>query len=122
MASKPTWAASPQEVKLLPRNAVHDMIETLIRRLDLEDGDPDLEETDAEDSFALSWYATARAGAGCPIADPGELDGDETDGNSAEDEPAASHKRWGNGAGCVIADSDWAVDDKPCDPDHEDGH
>jgi hypothetical protein len=88
------------------------MIETLIRRLDLEDGDPDLEETDAEDSFALSWYATARAGAGCSIAEAGESDGDETDGNDAEDEVLSISARHfaDRGSGCPIADPDYGHD------------
>jgi hypothetical protein len=37
-----------------------------------DEGDPDLEETDAEDSFVLSGQALAYAsGPGCPISDPG---------------------------------------------------
>lgn len=54
-----------------------------IERLDRLDGDPDLEETDAEDSFVLSRQALAFAeGAGCSIADPG---GCEHDGREHED-------------------------------------
>lgn len=55
------------------------MIELLIHRLDLEDGDPDIEENDLEDSFVLSWYASNGNGADCPISDPG--------GGAVDDEP-----------------------------------
>jgi hypothetical protein len=79
-------ASHPNSAEILaklPRNAVHDMIEMLIERLDLEDGDPDLEETDAEDSFVLSWYASKQSGPGCPISDPGG--GNVEDGGEAEE-------------------------------------
>lgn len=62
----------------VPRNAVHEIIELLLQRLDMEDGDPDAEETDLEDSFVLSWYAQGDGGAGCSISDVG--------GGNVEDE------------------------------------
>jgi hypothetical protein len=71
-----------------PRRTVEWIIEQLIESLDTTDGDPDLEETDAEDSFVLS-----------PIA---KLYADD-------------------GPGCPIADPDYAVDDRPCDAEIEDG-
>lgn len=59
---------------------IGDMIDALIAFMDDLDGDPDLEETDAEDSFALSVKGlSSAAGAGCPISDPG--------GGNIEDEP-----------------------------------
>jgi hypothetical protein len=61
----------------LPEDVLLDMADDVIRQLDELQGDPDLEETDAEDSFALSWYAQGH-GAGCPVSDPG--------GGNVEDE------------------------------------
>jgi hypothetical protein len=62
----------------IPRSAVHEIIEMLLERLDFEDGDPEAEETDLEDSFVLSWYAQGDGGAGCAISDAG--------GGNVEDE------------------------------------
>lgn len=42
-----------------------------------------------------------------------ELNGDESDGTFAEDEPAARFACMGNGPGCSIADPDRGVDDDP---------
>jgi hypothetical protein len=113
--------SGPGGAIMLDRKMLAAVAEFSIALADLITPDPDLEESDAEDSFALSWCATARAGAGCPVADPGEMDGDETDGNCAEDEDAASHKHCASGPGCHIADPDCAVDDGPCDAYVEDG-
>lgn len=71
MASNPNWISSPDELASAPRNTVHAMIDGLIQWLDGQDGDTDLEEVDAEDSFVLSWYAQD-ARPGCPVSDPGE--------------------------------------------------
>ena len=60
---------------------------SLIERLDLIDGDPDI-----------------------------ELNGDETDHDRAED-CFTIGKNDGSGPGCIIADPDCAVDDTGCDPD-----
>lgn len=79
MATNLIGPATPADVANLPRNAMHDMIELLIHRLDLEDADPDLEENDLEDSFVLSWYASNGNGAGCPISDAG--------GGAVDEEP-----------------------------------
>lgn len=47
-----------------------DMVEALIAQIDLLAGDPDLEETDAEDSFTPPADALDRVdGAGCPVSD-----------------------------------------------------
>jgi hypothetical protein len=73
-----------------------------ITMLDLEDGDPDLEEPGLEDSFC-SHHAD---GPGCPVADHGELDGDETDHNGSE-EDFIVHTLWGGAPGCPIADPDY---------------
>lgn len=66
-----------------------------------DDGDPDLEETDAEDSFVLSARAVAYgSGPGCAISDPDtEHDGREVTG--AEDD-FMEHP--GTGPGCEISD------------------
>jgi len=71
--------------RLVTRTQIADQIENLIALLDMLDGDPDLEENDAEDSFSLSSRARSRddTGPGCPISDPGgnplELDGEGGD-------------------------------------------
>lgn len=82
------------------------MVDLLIERLDARDGDPDLEETDAEDSFALPRYALEFAsGPGCKASDEGELVGDEHDYSGVEDEPGLVP--YGiNGPGCPISDPD----------------
>jgi hypothetical protein len=49
-----------------------------------------------------------------------EPDGDELDGNPAEDEHM-HHSLWDGAAACPIADPDSAVDDRPCDACSEDG-
>ena len=81
----------------------------LIERLDLTDGDPDVEAngdemdgTFAEDDQGI---VVAGYGPGCETTDAGELDGDETDGNGAEDEPCAWFPLYQEGAGCPIADN-----------------
>ena len=149
MATKLTWAATPDEVAFLPRTAVHDMVLTLIDRLDLHDGDPDDETDLIEDDF---FDAHPFMGPGCPIADPGggdvedqgeraawveridqsrqpgvvdgfrhatsvdedeedddakEADGDELDGSAAEDEAylfRPGDTPGADGAGCPISD------------------
>lgn len=60
----------PQDLRAIPRVMLADTIERLLAELDARDGDPDLEETDAEDSFVLSWYANGERGPGCRISDP----------------------------------------------------
>jgi hypothetical protein len=79
MATMPVdWAATPEAVAHLPRNAVHAMIDRLIGWLDEQDGDPDL-----------------------------EANGDELDGTAAEDEPGAELSAWHrSGPGCPITDPD----------------
>lgn len=49
-----------------------------------------------------------------------ELDGDDADGDFAEDEPAARFARLGNGPGCIIGDPDEAADDQGCDDINDD--
>lgn len=64
------------------RAAIGMAVETLIALLDTLEGDPDAEETDAEDSFALSPAALGYAsdGPGCPIADPDKGADDDGEG------------------------------------------
>ena len=59
------------------RDKIASAVEVLVNLLDVLDGDPDL-----------------------------EPDGDETDGNGAEDEPCAWFATCGNGPGCLTADPD----------------
>lgn len=92
---------SPAGVTVGPfdRKAVEAAIEFLINLLDAQDGDPDT-----------------------------EANGDEEDGDFAEDEAAALFARMiSAGPGCNIADGDSAIDDGPCDgadsgDDEEDFH
>jgi hypothetical protein len=74
MATKPIdWAATPAHVAKLPRNAVHAMIDMLIERLDLDDGDPDVEPNgdEADGSMEEDEFMFHRLdGPGCPLADP----------------------------------------------------
>lgn len=67
-----------------------DTIDALIAFMDDLDGDPDLEETDAEDSFAPSLRALAFAhGAGCSISDAGGGDIVDQPHDEEEDRCAA---------------------------------
>ena len=51
-----------------------DMVEALIAQIDMIEGDPDLEETDAEDAFAFSSLALHFArGPGCLASDAGDI-------------------------------------------------
>lgn len=63
-------------VPVAPRSAVERTIERAIEALDAIDGDPDL-----------------------------EPDGDETDGNGAEDEPCAWFTGYRRGPGCEVSDA-----------------
>ncbi|CDO36012.1 hypothetical protein [Novosphingobium sp. KN65.2] len=68
-----------------PRRAeVEALIDRLIGMLDRLDGDPDLEETDLEDSFVLSpWALDATSGPGCAVADIDKaIDDDPCDADS----------------------------------------
>jgi hypothetical protein len=121
-----------------------DMIEYLIAQVDLLAGDPDFEETDAEDAFALSPVArcfSTNAGAGCPISDAADPaypewhtmrgaakgqsmpnswneDDEEDDPSGQCDEDGVNTSLAllsGNGPGCEISDIDHACDDKGID-------
>lgn len=72
-----------------------DTIEALIAFLDDLGGDPDLEETDAEDAFVPPANARAHAaGPGCPLSDPGEHNG-RTPGFHGERSSSRSLEMWG---------------------------
>lgn len=62
-----------------------------------DDGDPDLEETDCEDSFVLSGNALSSAqGAGCNIADPDCGVDDQGEGiDEREPDEATEHTNYG---------------------------
>jgi hypothetical protein len=55
------------------RAQIEASVEALIELLDRIDGDPDFEETDAEDAFVLSAEAMRLVTdfPGCPVSDPG---------------------------------------------------
>ncbi|WP_374411942.1 hypothetical protein [Novosphingobium colocasiae] len=92
------------------RAAIEAAVFELIDLLDMLDGDPDEEELDLEDSFALSHLALGNAGGpGCPISDPG--------GRHPDEDCANNPMGWcrDEGPGCPISDPDSAVDDRPCD-------
>lgn len=90
----PPARASRLATILLNRHSpgeIAEAIEILIDVLDLMGGDPDAEETDAEDSFSLSWIAKGNGGGpGCPIGDPGGV-------VTSEDEPDMFGATWSDG-------------------------
>lgn len=72
------------------RDELGNAIEVLVALLDIWDGEPDAEITDAEDDFA-SHYQRPWSRAGCSISDPGEEDDpaeeDDHGGGNVTDEP-----------------------------------
>jgi hypothetical protein len=70
------------------RDELGNAIEVLVALLDVWEGDPDAEITDAEDDFAEHVQRPWR-GPGCEISDPSEED-DHCGGN-VEDEPHDAH-------------------------------
>lgn len=118
----------------LNRDELGHTIEVLIALLDIWDGDPDAETgNDVEDDFTLTANAVERAtsdpSVDCVDQDAGayvewhtmrgsqkrgpnllagheddELNGDETDGNGAEDDECAWFEVAGYAAGCPVAD------------------
>lgn len=103
----------------------------LIERLDLTDGDPDDETDDPDlepigdeaDGAWIEWNTMRGSQKRGPNIlptyneddeddDPREANGDETDGDFAEDEFAARFRISPGGPGCVISDPDEGVDDK----------
>lgn len=105
-------AAVSRVLATFDRDQLAGFIAVAIDLLDLADGDTELEETDTEDAFELSWIARGYdTGPGCPIADAGgaaEREDDEEDddsGQCTEDEISAGDRRFGTrGPGCVISD------------------
>lgn len=93
------------------RAQIETFAEIAIALLDLQDGDPDLEVTDAEDDF-LTLPATLDFGPGCQVADAAEVDDepeeDDPQGACDEDEvnTALANRNWGAGPGCPIADGE----------------
>lgn len=88
-ASRPLpLALIGQAIPMLSRHELASLAERLVDALDDADGDSDFEETDAEDSFALSARARRRArGAGCNIADPDEAVDDKGCDQDTDSEP-----------------------------------
>jgi hypothetical protein len=86
------------------REAIELAVEAFLTRLDEIDGDADLEESDTEDSFALSEHALrlAEAEAGCPISDPGGCQHDGREVTGAEDDFMFHGS---DGPGCPISDA-----------------
>ena len=93
----------------IDRAQIETFAEIAIALLDLQDGDPDLEVTDAEDDF-LTLPATVDFGPGCPIADAAEVDDepeeDDPQGACDEDEisTSLSNRSVWSGPGCPISD------------------
>lgn len=115
-------------------------IEALMERLDRMDGDPDLErdmsdyepDDDAKgDTAWIEWHSRGRHMQGAFGAelvarnrygtmlreddeddDPLEANGDETDGNFAEDEPCAEFALMRHGPGCIYSDSDKGAEEE----------
>lgn len=93
-----------------------------------DDSDPDLEETDTEDAFALSRNALSSAhGAGCPISDPG---GGAADDEGEPDEDAQGDQSWvewhtmrGSQKRCpnILAGHEDDEDDDPAEEDDDPG-
>lgn len=119
MTIKVPWPATPEEVAKLPRNAVHDMIDELIMRLDDQDGDADLETedpdlepdgTEADQSFT-EWHTRGRhklwSGSYEGPAMLEDAEDDEGGGDTCGDEgePDFSKPPQGYGPGCEISDS-----------------
>lgn len=93
------------------RHQLETAAEVLIALMDLQDGDPDAEVTDAEDDF-LTLPAGVDFGPGCALADAAEVDDepeeDDPQGACDEDEvsTALANRNWGAGPGCPIADGE----------------
>jgi hypothetical protein len=105
------------------RDELGNAIEVLVTLLDVWDGDPD-EETDdpdlepagdEKDAAWIEWNTMRGSQKRGPNIlatqneddeddDPAEPDGDETDGNGAEDEPCAWFAAYDRGPGCEVAD------------------
>jgi len=64
------------------REELGNAIEVLVELLDVWDGDPDLEETGAEDDTRFP--AKSLYGPGCPLADPAEDDDDDAEHDGRE--------------------------------------
>lgn len=70
------------------RAQIASAVEVLVNLLDVLDGDPDLERTDAEDDFT-SYPQRDWHGPGCVIADPDECVDDKGEGiDEREDDPS----------------------------------
>ena len=68
----PSAALLESAIRRLPRDALADLCQQLIDRMDAMDPDPDFEEVDAEDGFSFSGRAQAQTGPGCAVSDPNE--------------------------------------------------
>jgi hypothetical protein len=135
MADTITWAATPEQVPTLSRRDRGVMAEVLIESLDLNDGDPDLEDDDPDHGIedlgeAASWLERidqtrppygARGSADARNCEDAEDDGDTRDGSGAEDEELLWRGWLPSGPGCIISDPDAACDDFGIDPEAEDG-
>lgn len=89
----------------LPRARLERLAQQIIDRLDVMDGDPDLEGEHSEDELSTGLaMGSTDAGPGCPFSDPGGMD-DEDDFNTGI--PVfVMHGMAFHGAGCPIADFD----------------
>ncbi|WP_443970856.1 hypothetical protein [Sphingobium sp. CR28] len=97
------------------RTQLEGFISIAIDLLDLADGDPESEDDDSEDSFALPGEALANAsGPGCPIADAG--------GDIANEDVAGGYMDVrSSGPGCPISDPGGGAVDDEAELTNEDG-
>lgn len=114
-ATIPPMPAVARILSRYDRDHLSAFISVAIDLIDILDGDTDLEEMDAEDSFSFSGPAQPylNDGPGCPFSDEGgqrDEDGVNTLGTPHD------------GPGCPFGDPGGGnVTDEPHDPDHEDG-
>jgi hypothetical protein len=69
MPTPPRVARFMRMIDHFERNEIEAAVDALIDHLDELNGDPDLEGSDAEDSFDVPPFWFVNAGPGCPIAD-----------------------------------------------------
>lgn len=104
---------------LLKQDTIGELIEFLIALKDVAEREPDCEpDDDCEEETDLG-IEDERHDDDDPAEDddPLEANGDEQDGNPAEDE---FMHHYGSGPGCIISDPDKAVDDDNCDEPFQD--
>ena len=105
-ASALPLALISQAIPKLKRSDLEALAERLIDRLDLIDGDADVEDaTDLEDDFSLTDHASGYGGGpGCSVSDAGGQS-DEDDHNTGPPIFYSHGQPW-RGPGCPFSDDD----------------